>query len=160
MEKQLMVARFNEVMEWEKLKPITGNSVLKPEGGVWTSTHLGNGESEWTQWCVGNGMDFWLTDNKFLITINENARILTFDDKENVKMFIEKFTTTVTVESMFGGTVDMRTVNWEEVANHFDGIHMTRKGLSNVWSERFLGGWDMECSVWFRNVFKEVVSFK
>lgn len=160
MEKQLMVARFSDVMDWSNIKPITGEGVLKPEGGVWSSTHLGNGESEWTRWCILNEHDLWIKGNKFILTIDENARILTFDDKENVKMFIEKFTATVTMESMFGGTWDMRTVNWSKVAECYDGIHMTHKGLCNVYPERFLGGWDMECSVWFRNVFKEVVSFK
>ena len=137
----------------------------KPNGGLWTSTYNPKNPhtpSDWVRWCVSQ--DFGITAYCNIIEIKPSARIYTIDKYDDLKKLGERFPHPVTRRRVGGGV--RRFVNWVKISKVYDAVHLTHRGvgatLSGWGDERELsfGGWDVESTVWFRDVFESVVPLK
>lgn len=133
----------------ELMQPIKNADFVKANGGLWTSSY-NNGKSDWIEWC--ESANFWTTDNqtKWLLTVNENAKVLKIDAVSDLKRAYEKYG--------YSPYRAIHMLNYEKIAKDYDGIWLTSKGQ---WETRFsfpisLYGWDCECTHWFRWVFDKV----
>ena len=131
------------------------HSWVKPLGGLWTSTYTGEETgSAWVQWCLVEEFnlpkDGW---HCYLLKPKKDANVYVVDSKEDLKVLLDRFE-----RRDFPGLSLMRAIDFEKMALHYNGLHLTRKG---EWETRMdirdnLYGWDVESTLWFRWVFEEV----
>ena len=145
-----MCLRYGK-LDLSKIKPIKKDWV-KPTGGLWTSTFTPNAKwcSAWVAWCATEMPD-WLTDNCCVLYPRKEARVYTINSYEDLLNLVKKFGYVVEKPFVFP--------NWENVAKRYDAVHLTAKGQ---WETRYtrplnLYGWDVESTLWFRNVFTKAI---
>ncbi|OYT30497.1 MAG: hypothetical protein B6U95_00190 [Thermofilum sp. ex4484_82] len=150
-----------------KIKPVR-NSLLfshKPDGGFWTSTFTPDGEycSDWAEWLV---VEYGESTDKskikaYVLIPRKDAKVYVIDSAEDYLKLVQKYPRIIRC-----GTT---AVDWEKVAKDYDGVRLTRRGLEEVASPASLVhrltqmkvedlyGWDVESTVWFRDVFEKII---
>ncbi len=127
----------------------------KPTGGMWSATFLGGARiSSWYEWCRAEMTQMIYGDSvqPYLIHVNSDARVYEIDTYVDLVRLYKSYGK----RDQFEGRLD-----FEKVSKDYDGIHLTDAGQ---WATRFapdqsghginLYGWDMESTVFFREVFK------
>lgn len=138
------------------MTPIQNRAFIKPYGGIWTSTFLGEKEgSEWVQWCLSEQFGFG-ADGDFpawLLYPIEHPNLFVVDSYADLEKAIESFGYPI-----YEGS-SMVLLNYEKmVAAGFDGFHLTARGR---WETHHsfphnLYGYDCESTIWFRWAFEKV----
>jgi len=141
----------------ELLQPVK-NKVYhcKPEGGLWTSTHLTGGISDWTRWCEA---EQWSTHSgqewqkRWLLTPVPDTHIATINSLLDLEQLLARYEQRHTTDIR----ITHRVLDFEQLAKEYDGIHLTESGQ---WATRFgepnLYGWDCESTLWFHWSFTKV----
>ena len=134
-----------------KMHPVknTNNPFYKPQGGLWTSTLLPDGESAWTNFC--DEANFHLDDVEYYthIMVEPTAKLYRIDTMADLKK----------IASVEPTLKKWGYIDFEELAKEYDGIYLSEQGLlaTRVFDMLEhpinLNTWDTECTLWFRNVF-------
>ena len=133
--------------------PISNRSFVKPKGGMWTSTWLGEPEvSGWAQWCRSESFSMG-EHQTWLLTPKPNLRIANVDGMADLKALLTRYPLNRgKAEDQF-----FQYLNFERMAQDYDGMHITEEGQ---WDTRLtqpnLYGWDCESTCWFHWVFDQV----
>jgi hypothetical protein len=129
---------------------------IKPQGGLWTSTYDPDNGSAWVQWCLSEdyGVPRGYTWQAWLLVPRLDARILTIDTYTD----LEHVVTVYGLPSAPTLHPDSIALNFEKLAHHYHGIHLTEAGQ---WATRLsqphsLYGWDCESTLWLNWAFTEV----
>lgn len=137
----------------EKLNPVKNADWNKPAGGLWTSCDLGNGMSDWMRWCVYEGFRgpwFYVWELK----VKPDARILVIDSLADLMNAYEMYPLQNTIGFR------KKVLNYEKMAQDFDGISLTSWGQRTTRFGDFSGldlyGWDCECTLWLNWAFESV----
>ena len=153
----------------EVLEPLRRHINCKANGGLYTSTFLGEElGSHWLQWCMGNDFhlpndDIW---NGYFIEIKKDAKIYVVDSVEDMNFLFDNYST------MFHEGINMEEIDFVKLSQDFDGLHMTMQGErvtrhpflfgfeGNI--HRNMYGWDVESTHFFRDVFDSIepITFK
>jgi len=128
----------------------------KPDDGLWTSSWRGpRAGSDWVQWCLLEGVGVpdggrWRAHR---LRVAPTARVYTIDRLDDLVALVERY------PSANPWGLGQQWPSWTDVAQDFDGVHLTRAGQART---RFsfptsLYGWDVESTVWFRWAFAGVI---
>jgi hypothetical protein len=136
---------------------------VKPNGGFWTSTFKWGGPyaSEWIDFVTTEMTSEDVSKKPiYLLTVKPTARLYTIDSYKDLKRLIEKYPFVVQARRFDSFTQTFP--DWEAISKDYDGVHMTSKGQGETRLSRpySLYGWDVESTLWFRNVFDKVIPFK
>lgn len=128
--------------------PIKNRNFMKPIGGLWTSTFLPDGTSDWSRWCVDNDFLDVNAIGKWLLTPSPNAILYIVENPEDIAAICKG-------QSQ---RFSFATPDFEELMTRYDGITLTKQGQRNT---RFsmphsFYGWDCESTIWFRWMFDDV----
>jgi hypothetical protein len=92
----------------------------------------------------------------WVLWVDDCARIVEIDSIDDYLAVIERYGTVYPPSGRL-------TIDFERLANDFDGLHLTESGVCEVASHYWpyfnienLYGWDVESTLWFRWVFKDV----
>lgn len=137
-----------------KMNPILDNEtgVLKPHGGLWTSTYKGEGYgSEWLQWSYNTG--WYEQDPPMWLLTPKDANLLVIDTYKDLEKMMDQYSSPFVPDLSL-----IRKIHFGKIAEKYDGIHLTSKGQAQT---RFsypynLHGWDVECTLWFNWCFENV----
>lgn len=145
------------ILEVRRIGPIENQRWIKPKGGLWTSTYTPDSKfcSEWIWWC-NREMVEWIESTKcYILLPKKNVRVYVIDDyfdleKLHEEYGIKKFSEVYAV------------FDWEKIEIDYDGVMLTDKGEGETRHTRplNLNGWDCESTIWFRNVFKRIISIE
>ncbi len=94
-----------------------------------------------------------LERSAWLLTPSSDVRVPVVDGEEDIERLIRLYPRRI--------TGDERTwLDWEAVARDYDGLRVTERGVSanREREDSPLGPWDVESTLWFRWVFKDVAS--
>lgn len=127
---------------------------IKPLDAFWTSTwDDDNGTSAWVEWCRAEEFGDIESQNLFVLEVSPDAKVYTVDSLEDLVYLLD------TCGAV--GTHYMPYVNWEKVAQDYDGVQVTDRGQ---WATRLttpgLYTWDCESTAWFHWVFTKVTRIK
>lgn len=131
-----------------RMRPMNIESVAmngKPCRGLWTSTRLARGFSDWVAWCASDMTDF-LAD-RWALEVSPSARVLhvaTCADVEALPVVAAQ----KRIHCNSGGFA----IDWRALARSFDGVHIVNPNI--VW--RFSSDFASECTFWFRWSFTRV----
>ena len=90
------------------------HDVRKPQG-LWVSDEDDYG---WSQWCESS--EFGIGQLQHLVTLKSDAKILHIDGPAQLESFTDEFG-----EFLLPGVTDLRYVDWQAVADRYDGILIT-----------------------------------
>lgn len=133
--------------------PVSNRVFVKPKGGLWTSTWLGEPKvSGWAEWCRSES--FSIGDSRvWLLTPKADARIANVDGMADLKALLLRY------PLHLGKAYDhfFQPLDFERMAQDYDGMHLTDEGQ---WATRLtqpsLYGWDCESTCWFQWAFDRV----
>lgn len=117
----------------------------KPCGGLWTSTRLARGYSDWVAYCVREA-PYFLAD-RWALEVTPGARVLHIEtqaDRDALPTVAAK----AGIHCNNGG----RAIDWALLSQSFDGVHIINPSV--VW--RFSSDFASECTFWFRWSFTRV----
>lgn len=150
--------------QWEGQRPVISPVVnqihVKPAGGFWTSTFTPQKQesSAWVEWCASESQD-WITKFGYVLEVLETARIYSIESVGDLEKLLRDYDPVVWRSKNF--ELEDKYLNYELISKDFDGVHLTEDGQ---WRTRMskpgLYGWDCESTLWFRDVFGEVVPYK
>lgn len=140
-------ARTLDAPRADLMRPVKFNAAgwsgNKPHGGLWTSTRLGRGYSDWVNWC-GAEMPEWIGD-RYALRVDAVARVLHVWTREDVEA-LPKFARTDHYKHKQG-------IDFEALSRVYDGVHFADDDL--VWSY-LEDDLSCECTFWFRWAFESV----
>lgn len=160
--KQLNV--LNGELSPNKMKSIKNNIFsLKPSGGLWTSSYIPVIGSDWVQYSFQVG-GFRIPETEkwdgFILYPNADAKIYKIDSYKDLErlMLMYRIKSKLKFPNFYAKRKNF-SINFEEMAKDFDGIHLTRRGkiLTKNSYPYNLDGWDVESTVWFRWIFDKVI---
>lgn len=134
---------------------------LKPVGGLWTSTLIGD-TTGWVDWCRGE--EFGDVDRRAWWQLNPepDARVLVIDGEDDLRAVADAFP----VETGWGDVPGLpsRTVSFDAmIAAGYDALRVTQEGH---WETRYTPGhlntysWDCESTVWLSWCFTDVTCYR
>ena len=136
------------------INPVKNAGWVKPRGGLWTSSDLKDGTSDWVRWCTveqfrGPMFNLWGLE------VKNDARVFVIDSMSDLHSLYNKYP---------GQSNYKMVLDYEKIANDFDGINLTENGQASTrWGSASdprkrldLYGWDCERTLWFRWVFGSV----
>lgn len=140
---------------FEPVRNRSNSIILKPEGGLWTSTYtpLGEFDSAWMRFYYGR--DKLRTGQVF--RVSPKARLVTIHSLEDLRLVHEAYGIArppKPPEEMANvwGVFHPARLDFEELAKDYDGMHLTEAGERET-RDRFadytLAGWDCESTLWF-----------
>lgn len=118
---------------------------VKPTGGLWTSTYTEKEciPSGWLEWCKIEQFISEKKINGILLKPKKECKITEIDTLNDLKMILKKYPTKPNI-------IDEIHIDFEKLANDFDGLHLTDEGQWNTRLTRpNLYGWDSESTIWF-----------
>lgn len=134
----------------------------KPVGGLWTSTYDPEVGSSWIEWNVEQGRFNGHIDTSpvkaWALEIDEEAKVFVIDSKDDTKQLDE-------LGCLFVNEIGNKQIDFEKLAGIFDGVHFTENARGEDWLSISLHGsdecvdlygWDVESTVWFRWMFKNI----
>lgn len=127
----------------ELMLPIKNRLHSKALGGMWTST-LNNEGSDWIKWCLLEGYDLKPNKRSWILRPS-GGNLLLINSLDDFERLYKTFSYSINTFQM---------LNYERMAQEYDGIHLTKKGLINTYSK--LWGWDCESTHWFRWCFNNL----
>lgn len=145
---------FTKKYKESKFEPITNSSLgVKPKGGLWTSTFNKETGGGWLEWCKGENW-YKPMDKSFSLLYPQECRVYEIDSAADLLELIPKYENTKR-------PYHSRFLNFEKLAGDFDAIHLTENGQGDTrFSAHNIGidlyGWDCECTLWLRPMFKKV----
>jgi hypothetical protein len=139
-----------------KLLPVTNydNPTFKPRGGLWTSALRADGESAWTMFCKKADFDIAKLKTYTVLAVLPTAKLYRIDTLADLQAIAE-----LEPRLKMWGHID-----FEKLARSYDGIYLSEQGLAanrtlDCLSQPLnLNTWDVECTLWFRNVFTIISS--
>lgn len=138
------------------MAPIMNRQFIKPFGGFWTSSYLGEAEgSDWVQWCLSNEFGYGI-DNDFpawLLHPIKNPNLLVVDKYADLDNVMKGFGYPI-----YEGS-SMFLLDYERIkAAGFDGFRVTERGRAETHLSMpyNLYGYDCESTIWFRWCFERV----
>jgi hypothetical protein len=173
----------NEEPSPDKIRPIRNDVeaavICKPKGGLWTSTYSPEFGSDWYQYLTGVGCVRDPETSSYYLLQPKEARVLVVDGLESLRSLFETYGISAMPwleipalkEHLNKLTINPRSLDFEEIAETYDAIHLTRKGLAATKSYlhrddassiiRELGAvgmraWDCETVLWLRWKFSGV----
>lgn len=117
----------------------------KPCGGLWTSTRLARGYSDWVAFCVREA-PYFLAD-RWALQVAPAARVLrvaTQVDRDALP--------TIAAKSGIHCNNGGRAIDWKRLSRSFDGVNIVNPNVMWRFSEDFAS----ECTFWFRWSFTRV----
>lgn len=124
----------------------------KPAGGLWTSSYVINDKCGWEKWVAREEFNEDEYTKKWMLSINENARVLTIDSKEDAEKAYEDFPLL--------GDCNVPELNYENIAQKYDIVHLTENGYEEnnlgpmgkilpafLFEELSFDSWDCESSL-------------
>lgn len=128
--------------------PVRNINFVKPTGGLWTSTFLPDGSSDWIRWCISEEFLNPDTMGKWILTPAKGARIFTVNQPDDIAFLCNGQAT----YNAFA------TPDFEALAQDWDGIHLTKDGQYRTrFSMPFsFYGWDCESTLWLNWAFDDV----
>lgn len=151
--KQLFLGK---IFDRNKIAPIC-NLVQhsKCNGGVWTSSFV-RGKSDWLRWITSESYPEPLVNVKgTILTPKQSARVLVFQRLEDLRNLEEQYKIQCSYP-LFDEEGLNFYFNFEELSKDYDAVHF------NKFNKEFLDGhiqpfkiWDVESTIWFRDVFEE-----
>ena len=88
-------------------------SVYEKPRGLWVSV---DGEHDWAAWCEGES--FGIGELQYKIELADDANVLTVSNDMNIVAFQQRFG----VPSIYNGHDFGTAIDWQSVANQYDGI--------------------------------------
>jgi hypothetical protein len=169
-------------LEKNLIQPIKNNRHMlgiKGQGGLWTSTWLGEDQgSDWIQWATSErfGCPVDHKWNGYLLEPKDDLKILVIDTLKDMHNLFDTYG-----YEQFPDIPQMEqeALDFESMAKHYDGMQLTYNGqivtrhgfswfgaeyfqeeLKDEWKQkrmRNLYGWDCESTLHFRWNFKEAI---
>ncbi len=131
----------------------------KPTGGFWTSSWRElTQDSDWVEWCRGENFGAPNEKHWFLLTPHPDCKIYTINSLKDFKRCLIEYGDPVPLAQKYPSFAEKRVINFEKVAQEFDGLHLTEKGNgeTHLSYPNDLNGWDCESTLWFRWCFASV----
>lgn len=163
----------NDKLEIESVKNVLNEN--KPSGGLWTSSKMNDDGyfSEWHKHIEKKNVEgFDGVDRVFLLKPKENAKIYQVDSVDDWYNLFKNYEEKVLKREGITSP-DLGFIDFERVSNYFDGIHLTKEGLNEIWKYNQMGKykkdgnpkvpireWGVESTLWFRDVFDVIERFK
>jgi len=149
-----------------KMKPIKNNNFIKPLGGLWTSTYNPLFGSDWVQYSMKTGgvlipkTDYW---ESYLLIPRQKIKLFVINSYEDLEQLMNEYRVETKLKnpSFYKPRKDY-TIDFEKMQMKWDGIRLTKQGVHNTKSTYpyNLDGWDVESTVWFHWVFKQLIPIK
>lgn len=145
--------------EPERLDPVRNHTMVKPRGGLWTSTRTPDGSSGWIDWCKAE--QWWPSDP-------DEARVWALDPEPGVETFaIDAVEDLTGLLGEFGrdSDPDLPAVLTEDTLDYerffaetaYSGLTLTERGQAVTrFARPGLYGWDCESTVWCEWAFENV----
>lgn len=124
---------------------------LKPSGGFWTSSLREDRISEWIQWKLDNEYykpgsveTVWLIEPAV-----ESINLYSITDKSDLMEITQEYRK---------NSMNTWVIDFEKLSESYDGIWLTKEAKPEVttYPEPVLSGWDVECTLWFSDNFKNI----
>lgn len=131
----------------DAVKPIVNQrSFVKPLGGLWTTPV---GAPTWSDWCRDSDWGDWPDHGRHVLTPRADVRVAVVGSLRDLLALIEAYPG----ESLMEPVVDFERM----AGDGWDGIWLTDAGFrATHLSSPGLYGWDLESTLWFRWVFREL----
>lgn len=156
--------RKKDILVPEKLEPVANESYgwCKPvKGGLWTSSLIGNGWSEWCRWTKGEDFMYTPGTDAFILTISPTAKIFEINGRDDVKWLKDRYK--FPDPTGFPKDLTFLRLDWIKIAQDFDGVNLTKEGNSRLHLGALdccLNAWDVESTIWLRWAFDSVTPTK
>ncbi len=137
----------------KRFEPVRNDNFVKPKGGLWTSTWLGEAKvSGWAEWCRIEGFHPG-PYRTWLLTPKADLRLAVVDSLNDLKALLRTYALPTPMESEF-----LVWLDFERMAQDYDGMRLTDTGQ---WATRLtqpsLYGWGCESTCWFTWAFDQVL---
>jgi len=133
----------------DRMAAIVNAGWTKPNGGMWTSTRTGPGNSEWVAFCEREYPDgLAVATCRVTLHVCPDARIAEIDNAADLAELLVAYPA--------HGLDGQLRLDFEAMAVDFDGLHLTDNGESETrsgYSGHSLYSWDFESTLWFRWAF-------
>jgi hypothetical protein len=135
----------------------------KPQGGLWTSSYLGERGSDWVRYFSGDWAAWepeWAEGGGVygchLLVPRADARVLMLRDEEDLERAWESY---AWKNKDYPGDRS-RSIAWHAVAEEWDAVHVTGNCVRTCeHAQPFPAyGWDAESTCWFRWAFESAES--
>ena len=130
------------------------DGIIKPDGGLWTSSVKDGEPCAWLQWCRAE--HFGLSDETrcWWLDPDPEARVLVIDSETDTTRILDAYERTDDV----GGVGRMfAAFDYEAMADDYDGLRLTSTGQRETrFSKPGMYGYDCESTIWFDWVFTSV----
>lgn len=122
---------------------------LKPVGGLWTSSFREDLLSEWIRWRLAN--EYYKPAEETVVwelRPSEDANLYRIQSQADLE--------SIASDTAYPG--EEWVIDFEGLAEEYDGIWLAPQALPTAieFPEPALTGWDIECTLWFRDVFDSV----
>lgn len=134
----------------ERIDPVTNARIMKPEGGLWTSSLKANGDGPptcgWIEWM---NAERWFRHGEdaraWVLQPDPDATVYRIDSPTDLQALVSEFPAESDVPRILDPKLD-----YEAVAEVYAGIWLTAQGQRLTrFSQPSLYGWDCESTLWF-----------
>lgn len=127
---------------------------VKPNGGLWTSTFVGN-SSAWVDWCREENFGEPDNLNWFVLQPKQDAHVYVINTLADLRTLIARYPHPDREQQIYSRF--FAYIDFGRIALDYDAIHLTEAGQwATRHSEPSLNGWDCESTCWFRWCFTSV----
>jgi hypothetical protein len=122
----------------------------KPFKGFWTSTLDLKYGSDWIQWMHGENWYTTAVTELWMLTVKPDGKIFTVNGIDDMELMFRTYPL---------HTYGIDSVNFEKMATHYDGVHLTHEGnrATHHTFPHNCNAWDAESTLWFRWCFDSTV---
>ena len=144
----------DEKSDPDRVDPVTNrdDGVVKPDGGLWTSSARDGEPCAWIQWCRREGYGIGPNTRAWWLEPDPDARVVQIDSVDDMEWLLERYERPgQSVGEMFA------PFDYEAMAESVDGVRITEQGEAETrFAQPGLYGWDTESTVWFDWQFRDV----
>jgi hypothetical protein len=131
-------------------------NLRKPSGGLWTSTHTGDGTlSSWVSWAAGENF-YDGSEKAWRLTLTAGTELLVIDGRQDLADIVDVYPREAPHQAIHEGP----GIDYEATSDYHDGIWLTAEGQRETRLASkgtvTLYGWDVESTLWFNWRFASV----
>lgn len=121
-------------LEREKFKKIKNLQYSnKPDGGLWASSYIENGEykSDWIKFCINQDFNYTDLQKGVLFTIKQESRICIIDNMDDLENLLKYYKSEQILDTI---DYSIQYLDYEKIAIDYDVIYLSHNGQ---WETRF-----------------------
>jgi len=141
----------------DRFDPIANDTdgVVKPRGGLWTSSMRPDEPCAWIQWCRANGYGIGDGTRAWWVEPDQSATIVEIDSEADMQALLEIYERSDPTGQSLSDA--FAAFDYEALATDYDGLRVTASGQRETrFTQPGLYGIDCESTIWFDWVFESV----